>query len=67
MNYLIYADKMMLKVVKRRKWIYVEINVGSGDYSQPRTSFPRHIFLDTVTCWSLLKGKYFIKGGGNSK
>ena len=69
MNYLIYPDKTMLKLVKRQKLIYVEKPqfATSGDYSQPRTSFPRHVFLATVTCWSLLKGKYFSKGKGAQK
>ena len=66
MNYLIYPDKMMLKLVRRQKLIYVEKPqfATSGDYSQPRTSFPRHVFLATVTCWSLLKGKYLLKDEG---
>ena len=66
MNYLIYPDKMRLKLVRRQKLIYVEKPqfATSGDYSQPRTSFPRHVFLATVTCWSLLKGKYLLKEEG---
>lgn len=70
MNYLIYPDKTMLKLVKRQKLIYVEKPqfATSGDYSQPRTSFPRRVYIFSY-CNLLIpvERKVFLKGEGSSK